>query len=321
VTGANGCIGNVLVRSLSGSGHVVTALALDDSDTDKIDGIEDVKILSGNICDKERMEEIFSTSILHVVIHLAGIVHDPGKTLEECMEVNFKATSHLFDLSKRHGVEQFIFASTVAVFGEGSEDVLDEDSPVGPQTPYAVSKLRAEEYIKENHDNAIRYTIIRPATVYGRYDRGNINRLVSIAGRGFTPVVGDGSNRKSFIYVENLVEGIIETISNEKAYNEVFILSDSEPYSVDQTIEAIEDALGRRVVAVRLPAGVVIAALKLINGAMRTFGRQDICDASSIRKLTANNVFDISKARRLLRFAPRYALAEGLRKTYGKAKR
>lgn len=316
VTGANGCIGNVLVRFLVNSGYEVTALALDKNGTDKIKNIEDVKIVFGDICDKEKMDEIFSASIFHIVIHLAGIVHNPDATLEECMEVNCKATSDLFELSKKYGVKQFIFTSSVAVYGEDAENVLDEASPVDPQTAYALSKYKAEAYIKSNHDNTIKYTIVRPATVYGKYDRGNINRLVSIAKRGFMPIIGDGNNLKSFVYVENLAEGILKTISNEKAYNETFILSDSKSYSVNQIIKTIENVIGKRVVTIRFPISIMIFMLKILNGIMRIFGRKDFFNVSSIKKLVTNNVFDISKARKILNYEPRYDLAEGLKRTY-----
>ena len=316
ITGANGCIGNVLVRFLVNSGYEVATLALNDNDTDKIKDIENVKIVFGDICDRKRMEEILSASIFHVVIHLAGIVHNPDATLEECMEVNCKATFELFELSIKYGVKQFIFASTVAVYGEDAENVLDENSPVDPQTPYAISKYKAEEYIKNNHDKSINYTIIRPTTVYGKYDRGNINRLVSIAKRGFAPIIGDGNNRKSFVYVENLAEGILKAISNEKAYNEIFILSDSESYSVNTIIKTIENAIGKKVLTIRFPIGIVIFMLKLLNGIMRIFGRKDFFNASSIKKLVTNNVFDISKARKILNYEPRYDLGEGLKRTY-----
>ena len=316
VTGANGCIGNVLVRFLLNSGHDVKALALDANDTDKIENIENAQIVFGNICDRERMEEIFSGSFFHVIIHLAGIVHNPEATLEECMEVNCRATSELFELSKKHGARQFIFASTVAVYGEDAEDTLDEDSPVDPQSPYATSKHRAEEYIKRNHDNSIKYTIIRPTTVYGKYDKGNINKMVTIAKKGLLPIIGDGNNPKSFVYVDNLAEGILKIISNERAYNETFILSDREPYSVNLIVKAIQNAMNKKVMTMHVPIGPVILVLKLLNRMMGVLGKKNFLRVSSVNKLATSNVFDTSKANKVLGYAPRYSLAEGLSKTY-----
>jgi len=316
ITGANGCIGNVLVRFLAGAGYDITAMARDESDTDKIKNIENVKIVFGDICDTRRMEAILSASIFHIVIHLAGIVHNPNASLEECMEVNYRATSHLFELSKKYGVKQFIFASTVAVYGEDNEAVLDEDSPVSPQTPYAISKLKAEEYIRNNHDNIIKYTIIRPTTVYGKYDRGNINKLVNIVKKGVVPIVGNGNNRKSFVYVENLVEGILKTFFNEKAYNQTFILSDAKPYTMNQFIKTISAALGKKVIILHLPIRLVLVSLRMLSAGLMLFGKEATFNASSVKKFTTNNVFDISKARKLLNYEPRYSLFYGLQKAF-----
>ena len=322
VTGANGCIGNILVRFLVGLGYEVIALVLDENDTDKIKniGIGNVKFVFGDICDKEKMEAIFSASIFHIVIHLAGIVHNPDATLEECMAVNYKATSDLFDLSKKYGVKQFIFASSVAIYGDDVENVMDEYSPVNPQTPYALSKLKAEEYIKSNHDNKIEYTIVRPTTVYGKYDRGNINRLFSIAKKGFVPIIGDGNNRKSFVYVENLVEGIGRVILNPDAYEQVFILSDAEPYSVNRVLKEMEMVIGKKIIIVHLPASIILFAMNVMNGLYKMIFRKEFFSISSITKLVTNNVFDISKARRVLNFTPLYTLTEGLQKIYGTKK-
>ncbi|MCX5805014.1 MAG: SDR family NAD(P)-dependent oxidoreductase [Proteobacteria bacterium] len=317
VTGANGCIGNVLVRILVNSSYEVTALALDKSDTDKIKNIENLKIVFGDICDRKSMEEIFAAANFNIVVHLAGIVHNPEATLEECMEVNCRATCDLFDLSQSYGTEQFIFVSSVAVYGEEVESVLDEGSLVDPRTPYAVSKLKAEEYIKNSHDCTTKYTIIQPTTVYGKYDRGNINKLVSVAKRGFVPIFGNGNNLKSFVYVDNLAEGILKVICNEMSYNQTFILSDSEPYSMNQTIKAIEGAMGKRVVSIRFPIGAVILALKLFNRITRIFGKKVFLSISSLKKLVTNTIFDISKARRILNYEPRYTLSDGLLKAYG----
>lgn len=316
ITGANGCIGNVLVKFLVNSGYEVIALALNENDTDKIKNIENIKIIFGNICDKNRMEEILSASIFHVVVHLAGIVHKPNASLEECMKVNYSATSDLFNLSKKYGVKHFIFASSVAVYGEDSEEILDETSPVNPQTPYAASKLKAEEYIRTNHGNIIKYTIIRPTTVYGKYDRGNINRLVNIAKKGVVPVVGDGNNRKSFVYVENLVEGILKTIFNEKAYNETFILSDAEPYTVNQVIKTIGSILNKKIIILHLPIAFISTLLNILNFALILFGKKNTLSTSSVKKLATNNIFDISKAKIVLKYDPKYSLSEGLKRTY-----
>jgi len=317
ITGANGCIGNVLVKQLIDSGHEITALAIDANDTDKIKKFDNLKIVLSDICNKEQIEEIFFESHFQVVIHLAGIVHKSEATLKQCMAVNCEATSHLFELSKKYNVAQFVFASTVAIYGDDCVDVLDEASPARPQTPYAISKYKAEEYIERNHFNSIKYTIIRPATVYGKYDKGNVNKLFKIVKKGIVPVIGDGTNIKSFVYVENLVNGIIKTLMNPVAYNEIFIISDKKAYSVNEVVAEIAKVINKKVFIIRLPERILMVILKAVNVICKVIMKKEFLNSGSIKNLTTNNYLNISKAEKILNYSPKYSLEQGIRRTYG----
>jgi UDP-glucose 4-epimerase len=143
ITGANGCVGSALVNSLMRAGYKITALALDSFGVNHIDNIKGIKIVYGDICNVKKMEEILSLNRFHAIIHLAAIVHEHDASENDFERVNCKATIMLFDLAKKYEVQQFIFVSTVAVYGEETARALDEKSPCNPQTPYAVSKLKA----------------------------------------------------------------------------------------------------------------------------------------------------------------------------------
>jgi nucleoside-diphosphate-sugar epimerase len=316
VTGANGCIGHVLVHHLVLAGYQVTALALDHSDTDRIANVENTDILYGNICDQQRIKEIFAASNFDVVIHLAAVVHRQYAKEEEYVKVNYEATVNLFELSKAHKVKQFIFISTVAIYGEETERVVNEETLPDPQTPYAISKFKAEEYIRQNRSLLIHYTIIRPTTVYGRYDKGNINKLFNLAKRGIVPVIGNGNNLKSLVYVENLVEGILQTVLNDSAYNQSFILSDERPYSLNELLTTMRHIMGKRIIVFHLPPRMTYFLIGFFYRLYKMSAGEQVFDVSSIKKFATNNVFDISKATKLLNFKPQYILPEGLKKAY-----
>ena len=263
------------------------------------------------------MEEILSLNRFHAIIHLAAIVHEHDASESDFERVNCKATIMLFDLAKKYEVQQFIFVSTVAVYGEETARTLDEESPCNPQTPYAVSKLKAEEHIRKICNQTIKYTIIRSATVYGKYDKGNIARLFSIVKKRVVPLIGDGNNLKSFVYVENLVEGIVSTVLNTAAYNQVFILSDKESYSVNRMVREIEKVIGKKIIVIHLPLKIIIFFLRIINYFSIVLFKKELFKTSSIKGLVTNNTFDISKAKKILSYIPRYTLNAGLKKTYG----
>ena len=143
ITGANGCVGSALVNSLMRARYKITALALDSFGVNHIDNIKGIKIVYGDICNVKKMEEILSLNRFHAIIHLAAIVHEHDASENDFERVNCKATIMLFDLAKKYEVQQFIFVSTVAVYGEETARALDEESPCNPQTPYAVSKFKA----------------------------------------------------------------------------------------------------------------------------------------------------------------------------------
>jgi len=261
------------------------------------------------------METVLSSERFDVIVHLAAIVHDSRATEQSCLEVNYHATMMLFSLAEKYSIKQFVFMSTAAVYGDSAGGVLDEESPTNPVTPYAISKLKAEEHLRRACESPVKSTVIRCTTVYGRYDRGNIDRLFRVARRRIVPIPGDGNNLKSLIYVENLVQGIVCTLLNPAAYNELFIFRDKESYSVNRIIRDMETTIGKRVWVLHLP---VHGPLRMLN----TVGR--VCKAipgmntmqTTITKLGSEAALDNSKATRLLSFVPDYSLLEGLRRIY-----
>lgn len=315
ITGANGCVGHGLARMLVAGGFEVTALALDQRDTGHIDQLS-LRIEYGDIRDSQRMEELFEHHRFDVVIHLAALVHNPGAPEALYREVNAEATARLVDLSQQTSVRQFIFVSTVAVFGDGTEGVVSEDDFPKPTTAYGISKLEAERYLQKNATASCAYTIVRPTTVYGPFDRGNIQRLFRLARKGFVPIPGNGENQKSFVFSENLAEGIGRTILNPAAYGQIFILSDSEPYTLNYILSQMGHALNRRVRVMHIPKAPLLWLLRFGNRILKTILKKQPLPVGAVEKISTANVFSIEKARRLLGYEPSCDLAEGLRRSY-----
>ena len=303
VTGANGCIGNVLTRILAENGREVLALAWDEGDRARIPNRPDVRVEYGDIRDRNRMEGIFARYPIDVVVHLAALVHRPDGGAEAFLEYNLRATEGLYEAGRRAGVRRFVFMSSTAVYGEETRRPAGEETPPAPASPYAVSKWRAEQVLLRRDHPETAYTIIRAATVYGRYDRGNVGRLVSLARKGFIPLPGRGDNVKSLVYVENLARGIFLAIGNPAAENGIFNLSDGEGYPMRELIGSIGKALGRSVRIIRLPRVPALLA-----------ARWRFLDAW--RKIGNENRIDSSKAVRLLGYSPLRTLEEGLRSSY-----
>ena len=253
VTGANGCVGRALVRRLCETDADVLALDLDWSETGGIERNQKIETIIGDISDSARMERIIRSRRIDIIVHLAAVVHDAKASEVLYDRINVRATADLFDLACRNHVRQFIFLSTVAVYGKECPVPVTEDDPPSPGTVYSRSKAEAEESVLNLSPGGTASTVIRSATVYGKCDRGNVGKLAALIRKGVVPVIGDGKKLKSLIYVENLAEGILQTMDHPPAFNQVFILTDQPPLSLNQIIESMGKAMGRKAKVIHLP--------------------------------------------------------------------
>ena len=156
---------------------------------------------------------------IEVVVHLSALVHQMGgASKEEYYRVNFSNTLSLAKKAKGSGVKQFIFMSTVKVYGEENERAYGEDTPCHPQDDYGKSKLAAEEALLELEDDNFRVAIIRTPIVYGAGVKANILSLVNLIQKVPLLPLGDIKNRRSMVYIGNLC-AIIHQIIMTKMIN------------------------------------------------------------------------------------------------------
>lgn len=150
-----------------------------------------------------------------VILHTAGIVHKKERRnmFELYKKVNVDLTLEIANKAKKSGVKQFIFLSSMSVYGINSGTITRETIPQ-PTSFYGWSKLEAETRLREIEDDSFRISIVRPPMVYGKGCRGNYTRLSNFAKSiPFLPVV---SNQRSMIYIENLCEFIRVLIYEQK---------------------------------------------------------------------------------------------------------
>lgn len=164
-----------------------------------------------------------------VVVHCAAIVHkNEAKFATLYDKVNYELTVDIAEKAKKKGVKQFIFMSTMAVYGK-SEGEINGNTPLQPKTLYGESKLKAEKALEKIADENFKVSIIRPPMVYGRSCPGNYKKLRMLALK--LPVFPLVENKRSFIYVENLAYFVWNTISEGK--EGIFMPMDSKTESTD----------------------------------------------------------------------------------------
>lgn len=146
-----------------------------------------------------------------VVLHTAAIVHVKERDITKYYKVNRDLTIEVAKKAKREGVKQFIFLSTMGVYGR-EEGVITKETKPAPKTPYAKSKLEAEKLLSEINSDSFKVAILRPPIVYGRDCPGNYKRLAKLAKKAkFFPEI---SNKRSMLYIDNLSEFIRLIIDN-----------------------------------------------------------------------------------------------------------
>ncbi|MDE1549884.1 NAD-dependent epimerase/dehydratase family protein [Jeotgalibaca caeni] len=142
-----------------------------------------------------------------VVLHVAGIAHI--KETKENEELYYKVNRDLaFEAAKKaktEGVKQFIFLSSMSVYGMET-GVIDQETPTNPKNAYGKSKLEAENLILELTDESFAVSILRPPMIYGKGCQGNYPKLANLARK--TPVFPEIDNKRSMIYIDNLSEFI-----------------------------------------------------------------------------------------------------------------
>jgi len=305
ITGAGGFIGRALCAKILVEGRQVRGTFRSESNVSRLsDGVEGVSIRS--IDSDTKWDDALAG--IDTVVHLAARVHvmddSSSDPLTEYRKVNVEGTKCLAVASANAGVKRFIFISSIKVNGEGKDVAYTEDDEVSPQDYYGVTKWEAEQELHKISDKTdLETVILRPPLVYGPGVKANFLRLVNLVKFRIPLPLGCIKNRRSLIYIANLVDAIITCMTNPNAAGKTYLVSDGEDVSTPELIRRIGAAFRRR--ALLLPVPVRIMRL-----AGRITGKYD-----EVERLVGSLTVDISKIRKELEWKPPYTMEHGLRET------
>lgn len=243
------------------------------------------------------------------IVHLAARVHQMNDLsedpLSEFRAVNTEATCLLATAAAAAGVRRFIYLSSIKVIGDGSQEHrYTELSPQKPADPYALSKWEAEQKLKQiAEETGLEVVIIRPPLVYGENVKANFQTMLKVVQKGIPLPVALIQNKRSLIYVENLVDAILTTSIHPKASNQTFLVSDGEDVSTPQLIIAIANALERPAKLLPIPVWLLTISGMLLG------------KSQSVSRLTSSLYVDSSKLKNTLNWKPPFTFDEGIKKT------
>ena len=295
VTGASGFIGTALCRELRARGHAVRAVVREAAPAAGQAVV--VADIAGEFDRPALLDGI------DVVVHLAAIAHRAAGDEAAIRRVNVDGAARLAEAAAG-SVRRFVFLSSVKVHGEDSGDrAFVETDPLRPEDAYGRSKLEAEQALAQIAARSrMELVVLRPPLVYGPGVKANFLRLVKWVDSGWPLPFANVLNRRSLIYLGNLVDAVIRCAAHPDASGP-FLVGDNESVSTAELVSRIGRALER-------PARLASVPPALLRLAGYTAGRGD-----EARRLTGNLVVDASRARRVLDWSPPFTLDQGLAET------
>jgi nucleoside-diphosphate-sugar epimerase len=251
VTGHQGYIGSVMTRYLAAEGHEVVGL-----DTaffgDCVFGVNDDSTPS--IYKDVRDVTVADLQGFDAVVHLAALANDPLGDLNPdwTYDINHRATVHLAQAAKAAGIERFVFSSSCSMYGDGWKDeLLSEDAPMRPLTPYAVSKARSEEDIAKLADRHFTPVYMRNGSAYGISSHLRADLVLNnLMGWAFTTgnikILSDGSPWRPIVHVEDISMAFAQALVAPRAavHNQAFNVGpDGENYQVRDLAGIVNELL------------------------------------------------------------------------------
>ena len=216
----------------------------------------------------------YDYSLYDAIVHVAGIVHQPNcQDWNLYKRVNTDMPIAIATMAKKAGVRQYVFFSTMGVYGlekKLTPNVIGEKTPLNPVGMYGKSKYMAEKGLNALQDESFNIAIVRPPSVYGKGCRGGyITGFTSIAKKLHVVPCAYENARQSFIYIDNLSELVSQLV--ERNLHGVFCPQDDKAVCANELLEAISKGLGKKYRSSRL-LGYMLRAVSFIPLVNKAYG-------------------------------------------------
>ncbi len=319
VTGAGGWLGTALVHRLVADGRPgLRLLAHDTAQAARLRRIApDAHVVIGDLARTQT-----SARLLHGidgpcdVLHAAGLIHP--RVIRDLYVTNVDGTRRLLDAALRAGVRRVVHVSSNSPFGTNPipTDRFRADEPYHPYYAYGRSKMLAELEVLAAVERGLDAVIVRPPWFYGPHQPPRQTTFFRMVRAGRFPVIGDGEQRRSMVYVENLVDGVLAAEAADGVTGRGFWIADAEPYTVNEIVATVGRALTDEGFDVKAPGkpmpAIVGRVAERIDALVQRSGRyqQQFHVLGEMDKTIA---CDITASRQVLGYEPRVALYDGMR--------
>jgi nucleoside-diphosphate-sugar epimerase len=314
ITGGNGLLGRHLVPALQDRGDSVRVLVLPAEDASWLEQ-RGVAVHRGDI----RRRETLAAPMYGVdaVLHLAGMM-GLWQPIQQYHAVNIAGTESVCRAALAEGVRRVVHVSSWTVYGMALGKPAREESPIRPfREPYAITKaggdLLVQRMIVEDQLPAV---IVRPGTFFGPGDHLHFGRMADRLRAGKSVTVGAGDNALPFVYVTDVVQGLLLALDHERAVGQAYNITNDRPLTQQQFLQAIAQEIGANPPRVHIPYRALYAAGYAAErlAKVRRSERQPIVTRLGVKLFGTDNRHAIDKAQRELGYTPAVSLREGVRR-------
>ncbi|MGW8264729.1 MAG: NAD-dependent epimerase/dehydratase family protein [Longimicrobiales bacterium] len=316
LTGGTGLLGSHVAERLHGRGHEVVASFRPGSDTSFLRGLG-CDLVEGGLVD-DSPTQAGRMQGCGAVVHAAAMMYG-GESLAAARRVNVEGTRRVLEGARKAGIKQAVFISSVAVYGNASGPLLEEDEanePLRRMDHYARTKREAEDVATGLcAEGSMRVTILRLPALYGERDRWFVPRLVAQVKRRFIPLIGTARTRFPAIYVGNAAQAV-ELALESQGGGGIFNLGEDHKVTLRFLYEAFAEALNLRPRFLTIPRSVARTGALLGEAlGLGIPGARDLSLRRIVRLAAEDNPYSSEKARTLLRWKPTFTLEEAMART------
>ena len=321
VTGAAGWLGRALMHRLLAADdrRQVRALVRDSAEATLLGDHERLAVTVGDVADRAVLARLFDGVGADTdVVHTAGIIHP--KKVSEFYAVNTEGAKAMVATAQSARVRRFVHVSSNSPFGTNPHptDVFRGDEPYNPYFGYGRSKMLAEQAVFAAIDGGLDATVVRPPWFYGPFQPPRQTTCFRMVRTGKFPIIAGGKQRRSMVYVDNLVDGIIAAELTPQARGRGYWVADARPYEVTEIVATVGRALRDEGFTVKdggmkLPGIAGWMAEKGDAVIQRVGGYQQ--QLHVLGEMGKTIACDISNTRAELGYDPQIDLYEGMRRS------
>ncbi len=310
VTGGTGYTGGRLLERLRTHGHEVTALARASARRPDTAGVAWVE---GDLSSPDALARLVEGA--DAVVHVAAVYRTAGHPDAYYRDVNVGGTERLLEASARAGVRRFVHTSTVGVHGDVRHPPADESAPFEPGDVYQETKAEAEVLaLRRGRERRLDVVVVRPGAIYGPGETRLLKLFRAIA-RGRYAIVGSGRPHYHPVYIDDLLDGYELALAHPAAPGEAFIVAGPRSVSQADLAAAVARHTGGRVLPLRIPAAPIQFVGDLVEAVCVPLEIDPPLHRRRVDFWTKNRSFSIDKARRVLGYAPKVDVEEGVART------